>query len=155
MGNNFGPWSGTGKNKFHLVQPASAFGNNAKSLSVWGWDEIIKNLNFIIIEKGLASKKGLLEVAKYIRRDMAENQPFIPKDIGNLDASWETHQITEGKKYGLLMGFSANYALWVHEMIDPGIKWSKEGSGPKFFEKSLNRNHDTILQILADNMKVK
>lgn len=143
------------RTRFVNVRPASDFGNTAKAVSISGFDQIIKNLSAIIVEKGLASKKGLLEVAKMIRRDMAENQPFVPKDKGNLDLTWTVVPRTEGKQHGVTFGFSANYALWVHEMIGPNVKWSKPGSGPKFLESAINRNHDTIFQILQDNLKIK
>lgn len=40
----------------------------------------------------------------------------------------------------VVMGFSANYALWVHENVDPGTIWSRPGSGAKFFESALKKN---------------
>jgi len=137
-----------------MVRPASDFGNSAKAISISGFDQIIKNLNIEILAMTQGSKEGLLQVAKYIRRDMEVTQPFIPVDLGHLEGTWSAEPITEGKKHGVKMGFSAGYALWVHEMVDPNIKWSKIGSGPKFLEKAINRNHDAILQIIADKTKV-
>ncbi|MFA5935007.1 MAG: hypothetical protein WC827_03930 [Candidatus Paceibacterota bacterium] len=151
MGNR----SRAGGMSFTMVRPPSDFGYNAKSMSVWGFHEIIKNLSVEILRMTGGSKEGLLDVAKFIRRDMATNQPFVPKDKGDLDLSWTVFPRTEGNKHGITFGFSANYALWVHEMIGPDIKWSKPGSGPKFLQKAIERNHDTILQIIADKMKVK
>ena len=59
---------------------------------------------------------------------------------------------TKGKF--LIMGYSANYALWVHEMI--GAKeWSRTGSGPKWFETAFKRNSAKILQIIKDNAQIK
>ena len=58
----------------------------------------------------------------------------------------------------LLMGFSANYALFVHEMIDrksKKINWNRPGSGAKFFEDSLKRNKNKILQIIGNNARIK
>lgn len=159
------------RTKPSFVRPASDFGNSAKAVSISGFDEIIKNLNAEILAMTNGGREGLLDVAKFIRREMETTPPLVPFDLGNLDGSWETHQITEGKKHGILMGFSANYALWVHEMVDadftsprlrygPGIgkkRWyiPRPGAGPKFLEKAISRNHDTILQIIADKMKVK
>ena len=154
-GNNWGPYSGTGKYRYHTVRPSSEFGNNAKAMSISGFEQIIANLNKEILAMTNGSKEGLLHVAKHIRRYMETNTPYIPVDLGNLKASWQTHPIVQGKNHGLLMGFSANYALWVHEMLDPGIKWSKPGSGPKFLEKAIIANHDDILQIIADKTKGK
>lgn len=47
----------------------------------------------------------------------------------------------------LSMGFSANYAAFVHEMPD-GTTWKKSGSGAKFFEKALEGNKAKILQAI-------
>lgn len=53
----------------------------------------------------------------------------------------------------LYMGFSANYAMWVHEMVERfgDVDWSREGSGGKWFEAAIKRNRKTILQIVRDN----
>jgi hypothetical protein len=51
-----------------------------------------------------------------------------------------------------VMGFSANYAWWVHENIG-NVNWSKEGSGAKFFSKALDRNETKILDIIAEEAK--
>lgn len=144
------------RTNFIPVQPASAFGSSAKAISISGFDEITKNFNAVandLIQN--TSKKGLLEIAKFIRRDMDINQPYIPFDLGNLEASWRVfgpYKETEGKQ-SITFGFIANYALWVHEMMGD-VNWSKPGSGPKFFEKAINRNHDTMIQIMVANTKI-
>lgn len=57
----------------------------------------------------------------------------------------------------LYMGFSANYAMWVHEMVERfgDVEWSREGSGGKWFEAAIKRNKRVILQILRDNAYIK
>ena len=120
--------------------------------SITGFDQVIKNLNAEILAIGNNTKKGLIKVSVYIYRDMETNQPLIPVEFGPLRASWETHMVNDGslgnRSYGLRMGFAANYALWVHEMYG-AVNWTRPGSGPGFFIKSINRNHDVILQIIA------
>ena len=58
----------------------------------------------------------------------------------------------------LVMGFSANYATYVHEMVDAGreegINWKRPGSGPKFFESALKRNKKNILEIIRENTQI-
>jgi len=61
---------------------------------------------------------------------------------------------TVSKIYGgpaAVFGFSANYAMWVHEMWDPEVKWKRKQSGPGFFVVHLERNKDKMLQIIRDN----
>lgn len=53
----------------------------------------------------------------------------------------------------LIMGYSANYAVWVHEMIDPTVNWSRPGSGPKWFEIALNRNRENIKKLVGNEIK--
>ena len=53
----------------------------------------------------------------------------------------------------LMMGYTANYALWVHENI--GAKFKRPGSGPKWFEAAIKRNANNIVNIVKDNAKVK
>ena len=58
----------------------------------------------------------------------------------------------------LIMGFSANYAVFVHEMVggEGGkIDWSRPGSGAKFFEEALDRNKGLMLQIIRDNAYIR
>lgn len=154
------------------VGPASSYGNTQKAISIEGFDTIIKNLNIAILEMNRGSGEGLLHVAKHIRREMDTVQPLIPVDTGNLRASWIATPIKDafGNK-GVIMGFTANYALWVHEMVgadftSPRWRYSKktgkkywytprEGAGAKFLEAAINRNKEVILQIIADKMKVK
>ena len=52
----------------------------------------------------------------------------------------------------LIMGFSANYAITVHENMEG--KFKRPGAGPKFFESALARNHLNILKIIALNVKL-
>ena len=76
----------------------------------------------------------------------------------------------------VIMGFTANYTFWVHEMVDANfagdqskIKRTKKGkvtqatkkytrragAGAKFFEASLKRNQKLILQTIRDNAYIK
>jgi hypothetical protein len=62
------------------------------------------------------------------------------------------------KKRGpaVIMGYSANYALFVHEMIyaHQDVKWTREGSGPRWFEIAYKNNRDKLIQIVRDNAKI-
>lgn len=117
-----------------------------------GVDEVIRNLNKQLLKKKAMSLKGMILAAAFIRKDMEKTPPLIPVDTGNLRASWFT---TPGYIAGrpiVKMGFTANYALLVHEAVGKNIKWGRPGSGPKFFESSLKRNKATILRIIATEM---
>lgn len=56
----------------------------------------------------------------------------------------------------LIMGFTANYAMWVHEMVGK-INWNRKSpqSGPKFFEAAIKFNAKNIVATIAKNAKIK
>jgi hypothetical protein len=53
----------------------------------------------------------------------------------------------------VVLGFSANYAMFVHEMV--GANFGREGSGAKFLEASLKRNKDKILKAIQGGAKIR
>ncbi len=121
-------------------------------------EAVMTNLNAAILKIEAGSMKGLIESAIIIRRDMEKTPPLIPVDTGNLRASWFTSPIKVTGMPGLLIGFNANYAIFVHEMVgDEGkkINWNRPGSGAKFFEAALKRNTKLILQIRQKNAYIK
>lgn len=63
-------------------------------------------------------------------------------------------KIHKRKNPQITFGFSAYYAGYVHEM-DGDVKWTTPGSGAKYFEEALYRNKNVILQIIAQNIKIK
>lgn len=56
-------------------------------------------------------------------------------------------------KPSMIMGFTANYAMPVHEKWG-ATNWSKAGSGPGFFEAAMNRNENKIIRILDNKIKL-
>jgi hypothetical protein len=134
-----------------------------------GFEEVMRNLNIKIAEMKNNSMKGLIEAAIIIRRDMDKTEPLIPVDLGNMRASWTTINVSVFNKKALLIGFSANYTFFVHEMLgmkpQPGWRYGpgkgkkrwytpRPGAGPKFFEYALKRNTDVILETIRLNVKV-
>ena len=136
---------------------------------VKGMDIVLSNLNKEIKAIEGRSMKGLIRGAIIIHMDMKKTPPLIPIDTGNLRSSWFTSTFREGVKFGLTIGFSANYALFVHEMIGPAKpgwrygpgkgkkRWyiPKANAGPKFLESSLKRNKDLVLKEIVDNATIK
>ena len=63
------------------------------------------------------------------------------------------------------MGFSANYAVFVHENLDANfarpkkvggkLKNRRPGAGARFFSSALDRNHKEILRIIGQNAQIK
>ena len=121
---------------------------------VKGMDIVLRNLNRELAKMQTLSMAGLIEAVMLVEQDMYKTPPMVPWDTGNLAGSWfrTPHYTPQGPF--VLMGFTANYALWVHENMDSGIKWNKPGSGPKFLEAALKRNKDEILRIIGETLKL-
>lgn len=121
---------------------------------VIGIDNVISNIHKRLELYHEQSANGMREAIAYIREDMERTPPLIPVDTNKLRGSW--HQSFHrgiGGKPGAIFGFEANYALYVHERMDPNIKWQRPGSGPKFFEAALKRNKNKIIELIGRNMK--
>lgn len=120
-----------------------------------GFDQIVVNLRKEIQALKDVSLPALLEVAEYLHGDMLETPPTVPKDTGNLRNSWTINPYASQAYIAVQFGFTANYALWVHEMTEGKINWKEPGSGPKFFEEALKRNEKKIVEIIGGKMEIK
>lgn len=63
------------------------------------------------------------------------------------------NRAASASKLTLIMGYAANYSIWVHEM-PPTTNWSKPMSGPKWFESALKRNRKDMLTAIGISAKI-
>lgn len=122
------------------------------NLQLTGVQEVLLNLGKELRKITRKSEVGLLAAAEIVRKDMDVTPPLIPVDTGALRASWYAYLGTSAGRPNVTMGFSATYALMVHERGWTGGK--RPGSGPKFFEASLRRNKDKMLGAIAKTAKL-
>lgn len=56
----------------------------------------------------------------------------------------------------VIMGYSANYAMWVHEIIKrfPQTKFSRPGSGAKWLEAAIKNNRNKIVETVGKYAKI-
>lgn len=59
-----------------------------------------------------------------------------------------------GKNKFLMLGYTANYAGFVHEMIE-AKHWTREGSDWKWLETHIKRNTKKIVDIVKENATIK
>ena len=116
---------------------------------------VMSNLNKEIKQIEGLTTQGLLFAAIHIRRDMDKTPPLIPVDKGFLRASWFITPIHHKTKPRVIMGFTARYAVHVHEMVGSNVQWKRPNSGPKFFESAIKRNHKKILDILKRHARIR
>lgn len=121
-------------------------------LKLSGVQEVLFNLGRELRKIKNKSTTGLVIAANIVRTDMDVTPPLIPVDTGALRASWYADLGTDKGRPNITMGFSASYALLVHERGWSGGK--RPGSGPKFFEASLRRNKDKMLLAIAKTAKL-
>lgn len=139
-----------------------------------GLDNVVANLNKEIRAIEGRSLAGMLKAAAFIRKRMDEVPPKIPigptagqvaewkkqgyyREVGtgNLRASWFAHGLRLSIGPAVILGFSANYAAYVHEMIGGNVRWTRPGSGPKFLQAVLRRDQGQILKIIHQEAKIK
>lgn len=82
-------------------------------------------------------------------KDMASNHS---RAIG--EAKGELAGMETPTRKFLMMGYSANYAGFVHEFISPNIAWKREGSQAKWFQTHIYSNRDKIFKIIGETSKV-
>lgn len=117
-----------------------------------GLEDVSKNLNKAIADIKGKTMAGLLKAVIIVRKDMSKTSPTVPIDTRNLDQSWFVTPVPSLSKPVVIAGFSASYAIWVHENMEANFK--KPGSGAKFYESALNRNHDAILEAIRGEIKL-
>ena len=134
-------------------------------MKLLGTTKVTNNLNKQLARYNANSIVALQAAVAFIRADMEVTPPLIPVDFGNLRASWFTESIKNLQACNaVIFGFSANYAIYVHENIDADftstrirykpkrVYTPRKGAGPKFLEAALKRNTATILQIIKSHL---
>jgi hypothetical protein len=117
--------------------------------NIKGFSQVNANLNRQI--KGIKNRSlaGLYEGATIIQKDMDRTPPLVPIHTGTLRQSWAAVPYFKGKQFGLIIGFTANYAALVHE--DMERQFRRPGAGAKFFEASFFRNQYEVLKAVQRN----
>jgi hypothetical protein len=108
----------------------------------------MRNLNMELDKMKRGSAQGILDAAEFIHADTEKTPPLTPVDTGNLRSSWTTRFFRRNKKSVVVFGYSANYALYVHEMIGE-VNWTRPNSGNKWFEYAIKRNYNRLIHIIA------
>lgn len=123
-----------------------------KQMSLRGFTEVKANLNREIQKIEKRTMYGMIKAVDFIHRKTETESPKVPVDTGNLRHSWFTSTMKVEHKPVIKFGFSANYALWVHEMVD--ANFHRNGSGAKFLEAHLMQNHNEVLRIIGENARI-
>jgi hypothetical protein len=101
---------------------------------------------FVVTTKGLESAKPAFKgVTNSVTQKLNDSYD---------QAVAEAQGMAAGKTSFIVIGFGANYASPVHEMIGD-INWNRPNSGPKFFEAAIKRNSAKIVETIKNNAQIK
>ena len=89
-----------------------------------------------------ATFKGLHQGAALMFRD---SQEHVPYDLGNLSGSGYIRRTRVRGKPTVEIGYTANYALEVHEAVDRN--WKKPGATAKFLENAFKEHGDEAVRL--------
>lgn len=131
---------------------------------VKGVDKVIKNLRRRTRELGEGYQKGVRKAALLLLR---ESQQLVPIDFGLLRASGFATVVGEGFAARSSVGYSASYALYVHEAVGmvlqgqprPGGRgryWDPQGQAQaKFLEEPSRRLAPRLRNIIRESMRIR
>ena len=112
-----------------------------------GLSQIERNLNKEIKKIKGRTKAGLWQAALLVR---AQSQRLTPVDIGNLKGSAFTDPYETSKGPGVIIGYTASYAPYVHE-IDANYRVGQW----KFLEMALRMLKKKILEVVKAKAQIK
>lgn len=129
----------------------------AKDVKVKGLDTVLKNLNKQIQKIEGNTRKGLSKAGLFIKAEAVERAPVDYGVLRNSAFSQISPMTFKGFPV-VTVGFTAEYAPWVHEMPmtlkgNPrpgkrGVYW--QGGENKFLEKAVKWNVGQVLKIISD-----
>ena len=124
----------------------------AKMLKITGMKTVLKKTLMANSLIGVALARGLKRGGLFLQR---ESQRVVPVDTSNLKNSAFTRNIggesfTGGNKPDVIVGFTADYASYVHEDLDAA---HKRGKIAKFLERPAREKRKQILSIVVEEAK--
>ena len=108
-----------------------------------GVNEVIKNLRKV---KGILAEEigvNLKRAGLFLQR---KSQQIVPIDKNNLRPSAFTRSEGKGFKTDVQVGYTAAYAVYVHENLEAR---HRPGKSAKYLENPMKQNRDKLLKIIA------
>lgn len=131
---------------------------------VEGVPNVLSNLDRQTEALGRRIAKGLKTAGLVLQRD---SQTHVPVDFGVLKASAFTRAQGDGAKTIVTVGYTASYALFVHELVGMKLKgqprtapskgkyWDPQGRAyAKFLEEPFRRLTPAIIKIVQEAAKL-
>jgi hypothetical protein len=113
----------------------------------------------IPVDKGNLRASWFVVTAKKVETNKPAFKHESAKVVNKLNESYneavaESQGMVAGSTSFIVIGFGANYAAPVHEMIGD-INWNRPNSGPFFFKSAVYRNKEQVLKTIRDNAEIR
>jgi len=115
--------------------------------AIHGLDRAVFNINTVARKMKWISRSGVQQAGLHVLRMSTK---ICPVDTGNLRGSGTTQMYDTFRGPGVVIAFTASYAIFVHEIQKA---YRAPGTGWKFLEKVLKRDKKIILEIMANPIK--
>ncbi len=132
---------------------------------VTGLEQILANLKMRNEQIAAGISRGVKLAGLALQR---ESQTLVPVDFGVLKASAFTRAEGSGYSTKVTVGYTAAYAIYVHENVEMKLKglprqkphkgfyWDPQGKGQsKFLEEPARRLAPQLRQIILDSAKIR
>lgn len=121
-----------------------------------GLEQTLKNLNKKVVAIKGVTVDGLLAGGLIVQGDA---QRHVPVEYGVLRQSAYTRKVRGGDSPLVEVGFSAEYAPWVHENLamawkgrprrsGKGVYWGPQGEA-RFLANAVERQTDRVVEVVA------
>ncbi len=136
----------------------------AQITAIKGIQVVLRNLKARQEELGKGIERGLKKAGLRLQ---AESQKLVPVNFGVLKASAFTRAEGTGLKTKVKVGYTAAYALYVHESVGMVLKglprphnrgryWDPQGRAQaKFLEEPVRRLAKELREIIKNEAKIK
>jgi hypothetical protein len=117
-----------------------------------GLHEVTSRLTAEIKKIDFKSKAGLWEAGLMVKR---RAQQYTPVDTGNLRSSAYTEAYTTILGHSVEIGYTASYAVFVHEMDPARLRRPLRGNARwKFLETALKELEPDIIRVIKERAYV-
>lgn len=116
----------------------------AKMIRITGMSNILSNLKKASKGYGAKVEAGLKNAGLFVQ---GESQRIVPVDTANLKGGAFTRNVGgKGFKTDVVVGYVADYAVYVHENLDAS---HKPGKRAKYLESVVREKRSEIFRIIA------
>ncbi len=116
--------------------------SDSMTLEFRGMDRLMKRLHALPGDAGRGLEIGLRSAGLILQR---EAQILVPVDTGNLHNSAFTRQVGKGLDTEVRVGFTAEYAIYVHEDLGAA---HEPGKVAKFLESPLREKKGLLMSVI-------